>query len=81
MVDGEDPQTSSWQRYINHSLRRQNCVAGACRAFGHTLGIYLEASRPIEAGSELFSDYGHVYWDSELGSNRLRLRRLIVDFL
>jgi hypothetical protein len=27
VVDGEDPERSSWSRYVNHSMRRQNCHA------------------------------------------------------
>ena len=27
VIDGENPETSSWSRYVNHSLRRQNCHA------------------------------------------------------
>ena len=49
VVDGEDPERSSWSRYMNHSLRRQNCHAFSGPGF-----IYIEAIQDIPKGSELF---------------------------
>jgi hypothetical protein len=80
IIDGEDPECSTWLRYCNHSVRRQNCEAGACKLFGDTVGIYLEVSKPVKAGQELLFNYGKTYWDRELGPGRLRPRRLLIDF-
>ena len=83
-IDGENPASASWLRYCNHSVRRANLVAGKISApkvlGGQIVGIFLGVKSPIAAGHELFFDYGNQYWDIELGRNRLRWRRLLVDY-
>ena len=44
VVDGSDPERSSWGRYFNHSRRRQNCHAE-----------YVESSKVL---SSLFGQFG-----------------------
>lgn len=84
LIDGEDERTSSWTRYINHSVRRQNVAAyyltprsglpARCGA------IYLEVTRPIRAGQELFLDYGQAYWDDRVPFFESPLQRLAIDY-
>lgn len=82
LVDGENSLQANWLRFVNHSVRKANCEAGACKVFGETFAIYLEATRPISAGRECFFNYGREYWDRELGSrNRLTWRRLKIDYI
>merc|ERR1719174_2403002 len=58
-VDGEDPSSSSFVRYINHSVRRANCEALQAWDEEDTTGaVYLETKRAIKAGEELLFDYG-----------------------
>ena len=63
-IDGEDPQRSSWCRYINHAKASTlgcNLKAKVDGMRGH---IWFEAIRPIAAGEELGFDYGVGYrWD------------------
>ena len=79
------PKESSVTRYINHSLRRQNCRATDIYAplslFGRDyrlpLGVvFVKATRPIAQGDELFMDYGSTYWDSRVTGPQ----RLVVDY-
>eukprot|EP00966_Prymnesium_polylepis_P058394 1352132-Prymnesium_polylepis.2 len=66
-VDADDPEQSSVARFINHSLRRQNCAAAdiclpVAVAGGETLRVplgvvYVKATKPIDAGEEFFTDY------------------------
>ena len=80
LVDGEDAATSSWLRYVNHSVRRANCEAIPCNLFGETYAIYLQTMQPIARGDECFFDYGSGYWDRELGSsNKLTWQRFKID--
>lgn len=80
LVDGEELAQSSWLRYVNHSVRRANCEAGACKAFGETYAIYLTTTQPISKGQECFFNYGDDYWDRELGStNKLTWQRFQID--
>lgn len=72
VVDSEDAGSSSWARYINHSVRLQNVQAvyvDPPRWLQSTLpspyAIWLEASRDIAAGEELRCDYGEEYWDAQ----------------
>eukprot|EP00320_Phaeocystis_rex_P019516 CAMPEP_0119090286 /NCGR_PEP_ID=MMETSP1178-20130426/152077_1 /TAXON_ID=33656 /ORGANISM="unid sp, Strain CCMP2000" /LENGTH=173 /DNA_ID=CAMNT_0007073693 /DNA_START=58 /DNA_END=579 /DNA_ORIENTATION=+ len=74
VIDGEDPERSSWSRYVNHSLRRQNCHAFPGPGF-----IYLEAIQDIPAGSELFFNYGDDYWIDRAPPTSLR--RVAIDLL
>ena len=74
IIDGENPETSSWSRYVNHSLRRQNCHAFPGNGF-----IYLEAIQDIAAGDELFFNYGDDYWEDRAPSDSQR--RIVIDLL
>jgi len=78
LIDAEDPGASGWPRYINHSVRKANCMAFD---LSDTLDImYLEATQPIAAGEEILFDYGADYWASRYPWP-LDPRRLIVDYL
>ncbi|KAF9262759.1 hypothetical protein L218DRAFT_1000321 [Marasmius fiardii PR-910] len=51
-------------RYINHDSERVNCKAAVKLVNGeHRIGIY--AMRPLEAGTELFLDYGPDFFKAE----------------
>lgn len=78
VCDGEDPELSSWLRFINHSVRRLNCDSGTLKAFGMSLGILVEVISPIQPGQELFVDYGRDYWDDAVGP--IGLQRFLIDF-
>ena len=85
-----DPRHSSWARYINHSVRRQNCDTIACGLHfvapsllppsREPFCVYIEARRDIAQGEELLMDYGRSYWDSQQAAVGL-LRRLRIDYL
>ena len=77
LIDAEDPSTSSWTRYINHSVRKAN--AAAYDLSGSLDILFLEATKPIAAGEEILFDYGAGYWDSRFLP--LDPRRLVVDYL
>jgi SET domain-containing protein len=79
LVDAEDEASSSWPRFINHSRRRPNLVACVAYWWFGPLGIvYFCATRDIQAGDELFFDYGDEYWDVRVKSTDL-LSRLKID--
>ena len=71
VVDAEPVENLA--RYINHSVRRQNCQAVPVDVpepirglpLPSPFAIWLEACEDIAAGSELLYDYGSAYWDSE----------------
>ncbi|KAG7095988.1 hypothetical protein E1B28_006671 [Marasmius oreades] len=55
-------------RYINHDTQRVNCAAFVKLVNGeHRIGIY--ATRPLEAGTELFLDYGPEFFKAGVGQN------------
>ena len=93
-VDADDPNKSGWARYINHSVRRENCIFVPCGLDAlappgvlpqatEPFCIFVEALRPIKAGEELLIDYGPEYaWaaDDEPPLGTL-LRRLKASYL
>jgi hypothetical protein len=56
-VDAEDPNRSSWARYINHAAPD----SAQCNARSHVnaeeLLVWFTAARPILAGEEIAFDY------------------------
>ena len=63
-IDCEDPNRSTWCRYVNHAP----AMVGACNCVPRTDAlahlVWLEATRDIEVGEEVCFDYGEVYkWD------------------
>ena len=75
VIDAESGDDASCARYINHSVRRENCVYVPCGLRALALPdvlpsswsrepsfVYVEAMRQIEAGEELLVDYGEGYW-------------------
>ena len=93
VVDAEDARTSGWARYINHSLRAQNCIFVPCGLDSIAPGIlppadepfcvYVQVSRPIAEGEELLLDYGGNYWDERVPREGVLgvLRRLKIDYV
>lgn len=73
VVDADDEARSGWARYINHSVRRQNCAPvftdppeGLRRLLPSLpcpFAIWFETQRDIAEGEELLYDYGTDYWD------------------
>ena len=71
IVDAEPVENLA--RYINHSVRRENCQAVPVDVpdllqqwpLPSPYAIWLEAKVDIEIGSELLYDYGAAYWDAE----------------
>lgn len=80
IIDGEDSWRSNFVRYINHSVRRANCMAAdAFDEDSAIAAVFLETLRPIKRGEELLFDYGHEYWDERMP--RLSPTRLKIDYL
>jgi len=64
-IDGEDPNRSSWCRYINHARTGTSGCNLAPKCDGLRALVWFEASRPIASGEELQFDYGDGYrWDA-----------------
>lgn len=66
-IDAEDPATSSWLRYINHSSRRTNAASYSAQLRGERGGggrgaTFFETKKVVRAGEELLVDYGEDYW-------------------
>ena len=89
VIDAEDPKTSGWPRYINHSKRRANCknielqqpVALPGGGVGRLpLGLYAMLIRDVQAGEELLVDYGSAYW-TDRGLLPLDPRRIAIDYI
>jgi hypothetical protein len=61
-LDAEDPNRSTWCRFVNHA---QGELANAVlRIDALERLVWLEALRDIEVGEEVTFDYGEVYkWD------------------
>ena len=91
LIDGYDPDRSSAARYINHSIRRQNCAFVQMYEDVSILGLHLELDyfavhvrtvKRIRRGDELFLDYGEDYWDPIAPRPRaLNPQRFAIDFL
>ena len=63
-IDGEDPNLSSWCRYVNHAPDGSVTCNLVPRVNALSCLVWLEATRDIEAGEELAFSYGDVYkWD------------------
>jgi len=86
VLDAEDFEISGWPRFINHSLRQQNCKNTELRLplwgsdFRLPLGLYVQTTRDIAAGEELYVDYGAEYW-TDRGVPRYSPRRFVIDYL
>lgn len=79
-VEGDDPRRTSFVRYINHSLRRANCEAvSAWNEEDVTGAVYIQTTKRIRAGEEIFFDYGPGYWDQR--APRYSPQRFKIDFL
>ena len=73
-IDSEDPDLSSWVRYVNHeSEARVGCNLRS-RVDGRRRLVWFEASRDIAPGEELAYDYGAAYWAPRGGLLSVRLR-------
>ncbi|KAG6356427.1 hypothetical protein INS49_015815 [Diaporthe citri] len=53
----------NWTRFLNHSCG-PNCSFARALRCGHTRVIYVRARRQIQAGEQLFVDYGRDYFQS-----------------
>lgn len=74
-IDGEDPNLSSWCRYVNHCAETHRECTLEPKCDGHRGLVWFEARRPIAAGEELAFDYSeHYRWDVP-GSGRPERRR------
>lgn len=67
--------------FINHSVRRQNCEFKE-RIIAPWLPAvpFVQVTRRVSAGSELFLDYGASYWDDKPGLEPWSVKRFIVDY-
>ena len=63
-IDGEDPQRSSWGRFVNHCAETDGGCNLVPRVDGARRLVWFEAKRDIAVGEELCFDYGASYrWD------------------
>lgn len=67
VVDGENPATSSFVRYINHSVRKSNCQStdvegGETGAWAGLAAVHIETFKDIEAGSECGARFESEFW-------------------
>ena len=58
-IDGKNPKTSNWLRFLNDSRDRRVNV----EPYQYSGRIYYRTKRRIKAGEELFISYGDYYWD------------------
>lgn len=65
-VDAEDPDVSSWCRYINHDPRPNLALKVLPKGIGGKPRIWFVALRPISVHDELCFDYGPDFWVEEL---------------
>ena len=70
-IDGEDPNRSSWGRFVNHcsEFSKSGVVGTGCnlepRIDGARKLVWFEAKRDIAPGEEICFDYGASYrWDT-----------------
>jgi len=64
-IDGEDPNLSSWCRYLNHCPPQQPGCNLRSRVDGFRNLVWFEALRDVQPGEELCFDYGLSYrWDT-----------------
>jgi len=61
-IDAEDPDRSSWTRYVNHAETADSCCNLKLQTAAAPVACaWLVASREIEPGEELHFDYGPCY--------------------
>ena len=64
VIDGADPRTSNFLRYINHSKLRANCAANdEALPIEALAAVSINVAKDIPEGAELLFDYGDAYWD------------------
>jgi hypothetical protein len=81
VIIADDPQRSSFVRYVNHSVRKANTEAVDPWEEDSWLGTaYLQTTREIAPGEELLFDYGPDYWDGLL-TGFSKLKRFQIDYL
>ena len=79
IMDGEDPRSSNFLRYINHSKLHANCLAVEEEFPLLSLAaVSIQTGKDIAAGSELLFDYGEEYWDTRCP--RWSPKRWQIDF-
>jgi hypothetical protein len=61
-VDAEDPDCSSWCRFINHDPDPNLALKVLPKGIGGKPRVWFVAMRPIPEGQELCFDYGPDYW-------------------
>lgn len=66
-IDGEDPNRSSWCRYINNAPTGTSECNLHARKNAHRALVWFEAKRDIAGGEELHFDYKTSWWKSRFG--------------
>jgi len=64
-VDAEDPDVSSWCRFINHDARPNLALKVLPKGIGGKPRVWFTAKRSVAEGDELCFDYGPGFWDEE----------------
>lgn len=64
-IDAEDPDVSSWARFINHASEANLQGKSLAKSYTGEPRVWFVARRDIEPGDELTWDYGDDYWNDE----------------
>lgn len=64
-VDAEDPDMSSWCRFINHDARPNLALKVLPKGLDGKPRVWFTAKRSVAEGEELCFDYGPGFWDEE----------------
>ncbi|KAJ1623537.1 hypothetical protein T492DRAFT_1053992 [Pavlovales sp. CCMP2436] len=64
IVDAEDPECSSWTRYINHDCNPNLGLFRELDEAGRPFPGFVVIRNCIDIGDELTFDYGPGYWDA-----------------
>ena len=83
LIDAFDSSSSGIGRYVNHSIRKENCyIMDDVDDAGQSIGVnYMVTLKPVRAGSEFFLNYGSDYWDDAFDGKFDPVGRFIVDYL
>lgn len=66
VIDAEDPDVSSWCRFINHDPAPNLALKVLPKGIDGKPRVWFVTMRPVAAGDELCFDYGPDFWDPEL---------------
>ena len=62
-------ESSGYVRFINHSVRMENCENTQITLFDQQVStgiVHVRTTKDVPAGAQFFLNYGTSYWDSKL---------------